>query len=137
MDTHVEVSAAVDGDAEPNSSAKRAMRQEDRMAESAQLTMFGRFTVGDALFHNPPYRTASRSTAIIGFFFLTGPCAAQMTTRGVSGTVTDGHNEPLRGAVIQKERRDNRRNLLYHRARWPLHVQTPGRSNRPSALGPF
>jgi hypothetical protein len=101
MDTPVEVSAAVDGDAEPNSSAKREMRQEDRMAESPQLTMFGHFTAGDALFHNPPYRTASRSTAIIGFFFLTGLCAAQMTTRGLSGTVTNGHNEPLTGAVIQ------------------------------------
>jgi hypothetical protein len=101
MDTPVEVSAAVEGDAEPNSSAKREMRQEDRMAECPQLTMFGRFTAGDPLFHNPPYRTASRSTAIIGFFFLTGLCAGQMTTRGLSGTVTDGHNEPLTGAVIQ------------------------------------
>ena len=53
------------------------------------------------MFHNLPYRAASRSTAIIALFFLTGLCAAQMTTRSLSGTVTDGHNEPLRGAVIQ------------------------------------
>jgi hypothetical protein len=111
MDTPVEVSAAVDGDAEPNSSAKSSMRQEDRMAERAQLTMFRRFTAGDALFHNLPYRVASRSTAIIGLFFLTGLCVAQMTTRSLSRTVTDGHNEPLRGAVIQIQLSRRRRRL--------------------------
>jgi hypothetical protein len=40
-------------------------------------------------------------TLIFGLFFAAVLCSAQMTTRNLSGTVTDGHNEPLKGAVIQ------------------------------------
>jgi hypothetical protein len=65
------------------------------------LNVLRHLSVGVALSRNLPTRTAGRSTAIIGLFFVTVLCCAQMTTRNLSGTVTDGRNEPLKGAVVQ------------------------------------
>lgn len=46
-------------------------------------------------------RAVTRFGAIVAFCFGTALCGAQMTTRSLSGVVTDGHNEPIKGAVIE------------------------------------
>lgn len=38
---------------------------------------------------------------IVGLMFCSSPCHAQMTTRDLIGVVTDGHHEPLKGAIVQ------------------------------------
>lgn len=42
-------------------------------------------------------------TAVGGLFFITTLYPAQMTERSLTGTVTDGHKEPLKGAVVEIE----------------------------------
>lgn len=44
----------------------------------------------------------ARSIALcFSLFFFPLVCSAQRTTRSLTGTVTDGHHEPLKGAVIE------------------------------------